>query len=283
MACRINRTTEWGIRMLYESEEWQETAFITCTYDNEHLPEGNSLNKEDCQKFIKRLRYNLDSRKIRYFLVGEYGEKTWRPHYHAIVFGLGANEADNRLVQDSWKLGNTYVLPYIGMATSNYVAGYIQKKLYGDEGKEVYGKRGILPPFSLMSQGIGKNMLKDKERILKKKHITVGGRMYGIPRYIRKKLGIKPEDFKDTILTDTDRILEFHWKRMTVDEQKKAYGSVLRRWQRTRKDIDYSSEDFGSAEFKKLLIQESLDMARKQSALETQRRLESVRKRSNEI
>jgi len=51
---------------------------------------ADSLIKRDVQLFIKRLRKEQDSRgssKIKYYLVGEYGDLTKRPHYHAAIFG----------------------------------------------------------------------------------------------------------------------------------------------------------------------------------------------------
>jgi len=65
--------------------------FLTLTYDDFNLPEGGTLLKRDHQTFLKRLRqycWRQHKIKIRYFLVGEYGDKTQRPHYHALIFGL---------------------------------------------------------------------------------------------------------------------------------------------------------------------------------------------------
>ena len=57
------------------------------------------LSKSDIQKFYKRLRYYIDydpdnllfnvpkeERHFRYYICGEYGPTTFRPHYHGIVF-----------------------------------------------------------------------------------------------------------------------------------------------------------------------------------------------------
>ena len=40
----------------------------------------------DVQKFLKRLRKAYRG-KLRYFVAGEYGEQTARPHYHMILYG----------------------------------------------------------------------------------------------------------------------------------------------------------------------------------------------------
>ena len=74
---------------MIEAGQHTDNAFVTLTYADDQLPDGNSLCPEDVTKFLKRLRKRIDPVKIRYFLCGEYGEgSTSRPHYHLILFGL---------------------------------------------------------------------------------------------------------------------------------------------------------------------------------------------------
>ena len=49
-------------------------------------PQRGSLNHADFQKFMKRLRKHAGN-NIRYYMGGEYGPTTWRPHFHACIFG----------------------------------------------------------------------------------------------------------------------------------------------------------------------------------------------------
>jgi len=86
IGCRLERSRQWAIRCLHESGLHERNCFITLTYDDEHLPEGGTLVKQDWQLFIDRLRKRFRT-KVRYFHCGEYGEQTRRPHYHAILFG----------------------------------------------------------------------------------------------------------------------------------------------------------------------------------------------------
>lgn len=85
--CRAQLAKKWTNRMDWESQDYpaEEILFITLTYAPEYLPEDGHLNKHHLRNFIKRLR-NVYS--FRYFAVGEYGSKHWRPHYHLITFGL---------------------------------------------------------------------------------------------------------------------------------------------------------------------------------------------------
>ena len=85
LACRIARTREWTVRLLHESEFWEDTIFVTLTYDDEHLPSDRSLVPRDLTLFFKRLRKDLGDRKIKYYACGEYGDTFGRPHYHAII------------------------------------------------------------------------------------------------------------------------------------------------------------------------------------------------------
>ena len=92
--CLKNRRDEWTIRLLEEFKDSLECIFLTLTYSDESVHYDGNVHKEHIQKFWKRLRKRLGSRQIRYYAVGEYGTKTFRPHYHAIVSGINANFYD---------------------------------------------------------------------------------------------------------------------------------------------------------------------------------------------
>lgn len=85
--CRVDRHRLLRSRMILESLTHDENAFITLTYDDDHVPARASLNPKDLQLFFKRLRLR---HKVRYYGVGEYGGQTLRPHYHVACFGLGS-------------------------------------------------------------------------------------------------------------------------------------------------------------------------------------------------
>lgn len=85
IGCRMEKSRQWAVRIIHESRFHKENQFLTLTYDDEHLPKNNSLNKEDIVLFIKNIRRKLN-KKIRYFQCGEYGD-LGRPHHHMILFG----------------------------------------------------------------------------------------------------------------------------------------------------------------------------------------------------
>lgn len=112
-------------------QQHQKAVFTTLTYNNEHLPP--TLDRDHFARFIKRLRERLArseaGRTIRFFGCGEYGSKTARPHYHALLFGVG--ESEGQTVQEAWTQGNT-LTEKITPERIAYCAGYTAKK-YGDE------------------------------------------------------------------------------------------------------------------------------------------------------
>jgi len=88
MPCRFNRRRLWTARLLLEATQHENKSFITLTYNDKNAPKDHSLDPSHYKNFIKRLRKAIYPKKIRYYLVGEYGDHTQRPHYHAALFGL---------------------------------------------------------------------------------------------------------------------------------------------------------------------------------------------------
>ena len=216
LACRIARTREWTVRLLHESEFWQDTSFVTLTYDDEHLPSNGSLVPRDLTLFFKKLRKDLGDRKIKYYACGEYGDTYGRPHYHAIIFGLSPK--DKKLIDDNWHKG----FVKIGCVTYDscrYVAGYVQKKLYGKASKE-YEDKGIVAPFSRMSKGLGERYV-DKywNKLYDMNTVTVRGVPMGLPRYYQKKL-----DYDGFLNYDSSKEVDF---RNEVLEKNKAFLEEL--------------------------------------------------------
>lgn len=204
ICCRINKTTEWSVRLLMEQRNWKNSAFVTLTYSDDFMPEDLSLHKEDLQKFFKRLRKRLGDRRIKYYACGEYGEKHLlrtgfgRPHYHIIIFGLDPfNYEDRTDISDSWQFCQRFLFDRkhkaIGSVNSDsiqYVTGYIRKKLLGFE-KEKYDKVGIKPPFQLSSQGLGLSGFSDYyDEFGQPDYVEFNGHSVPIPRYFREKLDI---------------------------------------------------------------------------------------------
>lgn len=251
IGCRQDQSREWANRLMLEMKYHDSAYFCTLTYDNEHIhlsydPETGlanglfTLDKRDCQLFIKLLRRHFPNDKIRYYLAGEYGDQTARPHYHAIIFGLhlndliecGRSETGNKyFVSESfsncWQKGFVSVEP-ANFATCKYVASYVTKKI-GIRPNEFYEDNYMIPPFSLSSRkpGIGYKYFEDHQDMFDYDKIVIGtsegSLSFDFPRYFKKKLRE----------IDEDRYNELCKKRMNAAIDKKE--AIL-----DRTNIDYS-------------------------------------------
>lgn len=166
IGCRLERARQWAVRSVKEAQMHDHNCFITLTYDDQRLPAGRTLVKEDLQKFFKRLRKRLGAAvPVRYLACGEYGDKTQRPHYHAIIFGYEFEDAIERVVKksdgslslvrrspllaDLWPFGH-HSADQFSFDSAAYVAGYCLKKITGKAAEDYY--KGREPPFSLSSK-----------------------------------------------------------------------------------------------------------------------------------
>jgi hypothetical protein len=218
LPCKITKRQEWTARLLLEMKLSLFTYFVTLTYSDPDLPPRASLLKKDCQLWLKRLRKNT-TLKLRYFLIGEYGEKKNRPHYHVLIFtdremfleitrdNKGRDHITGSPFHDAWYANSIVdVVPLVGQKASakvaGYVAGYVLKKITKENCLP-----GLAPEFTLSSRkpGIGHAYIDILADMLKKKKIglpgnpdvkftkdihmiTIDGKKYPIGRYMREKL-----------------------------------------------------------------------------------------------
>ncbi len=153
---------------MHESQMHSCNSFLTLTYDEAHLPEDKAIDVKHWQNFAKKLRRKYGP--FRFYHIGEYGSTTFRPHYHAIIFGLdfaanrrpwGKGKRGDRLyvskkLDELWGLGAIQIGNVTPESTA-YVARYLTYKVKGDLiGPTYHG--GRTPPYSTMSRrpGIGK-------------------------------------------------------------------------------------------------------------------------------
>lgn len=223
--CRSKYRLSWQLRLQHELLSYNYNAmFLTLTYNDDNLPDNETLVKKDVQNFIKRLRKFYNDVKIRYFAVGEYGTEKHRPHYHLIIYGLKAPEQKKKsilnwkygkfLEEKIWKKGYTFV-GYVDSKCISYVSKYILKEFVKGVSVEQYEKAGLLPPFSLKSSGIGltwllNNIDKVLSDIKQNKCVTMYKSKVGYPRYYRKKLieynKVDEDFFKNRYYKDLDNM-----------------------------------------------------------------------------
>lgn len=220
IGCRIDRSSAWATRLMHEASWHEQRSFLTLTYDDLHLPSDNSLDKTHFQLFMKRFRKRHGG-KIRYFMCGEYGDQTQRPHYHAIIFGCdwhdkrkhSKNKQGSQLwVSDTldqlWSHGHCY----IGDVTHEscaYVARYIMKKVTGDLAKTHYERissegeiYNLQPEYIAMSlkPGIGlKHYEKFKSDFYPSDCAVVNGKKVPVPKYYDRQLEKENPDLLATL------------------------------------------------------------------------------------
>lgn len=211
--CRINKRRNWASAILLESMKHSENCFVTLTYKDDSLPlytapdgapEKGTLCIEDYQTFFKQLRKDF---KFRYFICGEYGDRTWRPHYHAALFGVSPLLEET--IQRKWKKGFCQV-GELNEASANYISGYVLKKLTSHHHPDLNGR---YPEFARMSlkPGIGGLAVDDIADTLTTEYgadeisltgdvplsLKNGRRSIPLRRYLRRKLREKL-GFKET-------------------------------------------------------------------------------------
>nr|AOV86344.1 putative replication protein VP4 [uncultured virus] len=170
LPCRISQRRLWTHRMMLESLEHEHSSFITLTYSDDHIPESGSLDPKHVQDWLKAIRRRVEPTRLRYFLVGEYGDETFRPHYHVALFGyepckyLRSRYKYNKdccfqcdLVRDTWGKGNIDV-GVLEKDSAQYVAGYTTKKMTSKDDPRLCGR---FPEFARMSlkPGIGASFM----------------------------------------------------------------------------------------------------------------------------
>ena len=72
--CRLERSRQWAVCCMHEASLYDFNSFVTLTYNDENLPEFNSLDYRHFQLFMKRLRKEFAPTNIRFYMCGEYGE-----------------------------------------------------------------------------------------------------------------------------------------------------------------------------------------------------------------
>lgn len=151
IGCRLEYARGWAVRCMFEASQWAENSFITLTYDEKFVPRYGALDKSAFPKFMKRLRKDLDGRRVRYFHCGEYGEESKRPHYHSLLFGYdfpdkthwatrnGLPVWRSERLEKLWPFGNSEI-GTVTFESASYVARYVTKKVTGDSSWRHYAE-----------------------------------------------------------------------------------------------------------------------------------------------
>ena len=149
IGCRADQARDWSFRIMHEASMHEDSWFVTLTYSDDRIPQNGSLDPSHFQRFIKALRRRYPPRSVSFYGVGEYGEKTHRPHYHAVLFG--ADFLDRIYIGDRngypiWRapsLENDWghgicEFSTVTPASAAYTAGYVRKKISAKVDPDAY-------------------------------------------------------------------------------------------------------------------------------------------------
>lgn len=210
IGCRERIASDWALRVAHESTLWPQNCFLTLTYAGGALPYLGGLQHSDFQRFMKRLRKHA-GKPIRYYMCGEYGPSTQRPHYHACIFNhdfrsdrVPAGKSRSGMVFYSsaalaalWPHGRATVQD-LTPGTASYCARYITSKLTGDLGEATYQRadsdgvfQPIKPPYAAMSlkPGIGARWFERYSRdVFPHDTVVAEGIERPVPKYYTKLL-----------------------------------------------------------------------------------------------
>lgn len=256
IGCRVDRSKQWAVRVVHEAQLHEYNSFITLTYAPEHLPYNGSLQKADFQKFMKRLRKRFKSKRIRYYMCGEYGDKLDRPHYHAILFGFdfpdktiwkrtksGSTIYRSKILEELWPFGHSSV-GSVTYESAAYVARYCMKKLNGDKAQNHYTKCDtetgemfqIVPEYNAMSlkPAIGKEWFEIyRDDVYPHDYIVIDGKKYKPPAYYDKLLKIASEsDFDDIKEARKEKAREFEITDESLRKKEYLHKQSINRQQR---------------------------------------------------
>lgn len=179
--------------------------------------------KPDCQKFIRSVRdelryyckkHKLPVPKFKYFLSSEYGSKSLRPHYHALIFTDISNiNLITNLIQKHWNYG------FVSVSAANerrcyYAAKYALKSCFDN-----VPISGFERPFILVSKGLGLSFLSDAmvnfmrgENGKVNLQVHQEGKLKIIPRYYRDKVfttfvdKLNLKQYFDDLLSSSDTL-----------------------------------------------------------------------------
>lgn len=256
LPCRIKRRRLWTHRIMLESMLHTQNTFVTLTYTNDSLVSTGLLSEKTgmytlepkhLQNWLKKLRFHVAPLKIRFFAVGEYGDKSERPHYHLILFGYPnckhyRTKRDNhnrvdwknccnrcRIIGETWGFGDIE-LGECNPKSAGYIAGYAVKKMTAPDDNRLNGRH---PEFTRMSlrPGLGADAIWDLSSALLSepgyrvdvpltlqhgvKHMPLGRYLRGM---LREKIGrekLAPPEAMEAIKEELRALRAIAWNTQT--------------------------------------------------------------------
>lgn len=230
--CRKRRAAQWSFRLMQFEKRAANAAFLTLTYDNDHVPLSvnnlMTLVPAHLQAFWKRVRKD-NLQKLKYYAVGEYGGRTQRPHYHAIVFNFDSID----LFQKHWHFGFVDHGSCQGPSIQ-YVTNYVDKPRV----VPAFARDDRVPEFSRMSKFLGVEYLSDamiawhKADLRRSFVVMPDGYRVPLPRYFKEKIYSEEERRKIALANE---YLPDKWLDMDPKELHERIAAIICNYERSSK------------------------------------------------
>lgn len=199
--CRLRSTAEVLCRLISASYEYGWMSyFVTLTIEGDNVYD---VKYEDVKPLCDAIRRSNREKGTNYqfYITAEYGSKTDRPHYHAMLYGFNGRFDCLRFVKEHYNLGNVTCEPCT-LARFRYTANAHVNKCSHVPYKPVYDDGDLYmllckKPFVTCSQKLGlKYVLLNADSILNNGYLKIDGICYPVPRtlmdYVYKSRGLSP-------------------------------------------------------------------------------------------
>lgn len=267
-SCRLATARDWSIRGTHElataprRDGVPKAAFLTLTFDDEHLPSDRGLDVRHWQLFAKRLRKQFGP--FRFMHCGEYGEKNKRPHYHAIVYGL--DFMADRIPWKTTSKGTTWISDAVSKAWQNqgfitvgnvtwqsisYVARYVMKKRTGTASEQEYARTdpafygltwNVRPDYMTCSRrpGLGTKWIEEFHKdVYPADEVVIEGKKFRPPRFYDDWMEKEfPNVMEEVRAKRIKRAQQSHKEQFTYEECAKRAEVVAQRMENSTRPLE---------------------------------------------
>lgn len=178
----------------YQYRQGNFSSFVTLTLRDGQISHCG-LCRSQYIRFLDNFRIRLKreyNKSYKYVGCAEYGDETFRPHYHYVLFGVNPFEAES-ILRKIWKHSN-FDVGYLQPGGTRYVIDYIMtnSNKLTDDNNQYYLDRGLCPPFFTKSSNLGLAYLESKIIPFYREHgyYLDKGKKVILPSYYCNKYGL---------------------------------------------------------------------------------------------
>lgn len=220
-ACKEEIAKEYTARFIHESKYYSKKYFLTLTYSDDNLVlnkyQVGILVKKHITDYIKRVNIHCKRKNLgeyKYFVAGEYGDGSMRPHYHISIVCDNPNILFEFV--NEWKYGQVNgAREEATIKSFFYTIGYSDKKVCQVNSDKYFIDNDMPPPFRKFSRGLGSRWYEENKKDLSKQYyLKLGKQRIGLPSYYKKKLKeeelVDLEKLKEKVSEQNRKLLDFY-------------------------------------------------------------------------